>query len=220
MSAFAARRYDPNAKTLSDRAYYLTIACVLLFGFGVNALMVGVFADKIANVNPLAFIISYCIMVPAGIIINVFSRRAWLSFIGYCMVVLPLGMFLALLLPLYAVKYVFAAFVATFCITGAMVIFAAFFPSVFYSYFKLISICVLVGMLANLILALCGRVAYSDWLSWLITALFAAYIGLDVCYARNRPKTLDSAIDSACGLYVDIIYVFLRLLAIIARNKD
>jgi FtsH-binding integral membrane protein len=54
---------------------------------------------------------------------------------------------------------------------------------------------------------------------WLVVCLFSCYIGFDISFAKNRPRTLDNAIDSACGLYLDIVNLFLRILMIIARNR-
>lgn len=52
----------------------------------------------------------------------------------------------------------------------------------------------------------------------LVVLIFCCYIGFDISLAKSRPKTLDNAVDSACGLYLDIINLFIRLLAIFGRN--
>ena len=152
LSIFKNRYSSADAKFISDKAFYAVVAATLLFGFAVNALEVILLGDIISQWvygggNYLIFVICYFVMAIAGVCINSFSRKPLLSFIGYCLVVLPIGAVLAL-----------------------------------------------------------------------VVLIFCCYIGFDISLAKSRPKTLDNAVDSACGLYLDIINLFIRLLAIFGRN--
>ena len=107
LSAFNKDRYNvENAKFISDRAFYLVVAAALLFGFAVNALEVVFLADIVVTWNPIVFLVVYLILAIGGVCINAFSRNPALSFIGYCMVVLPIGALLAMVVPAYSIGVV------------------------------------------------------------------------------------------------------------------
>lgn len=215
-----AKKGRPAAKILDDRTFYIAVFAVLFFGFFVNAIIVAFFADAIASMNVLTFTIGYTISLLVGVLITAFSRRAWLSFIGFCLVVLPLGAFLALVIPAAGIKYVLSAFIVTACITGAMALFSIFYPRAFSSFFTAIGLCVFVGLLAEIVLMLCGFSSFGSWFDWLVTLFFASYIGIDVALCRSCDKTLDNAIDCACGLYIDIVYLFIRVVVLLARSRN
>ena len=60
---------------------------------------------------------------------------------------------------------------------------------------------------------------HSNWLDWVVAAIFCGYIGYDWGRANQIPKTLDNAVDSAAALYMDIINLFLRVLRILGRRR-
>lgn len=211
------KRYESEGKIISDRTFYLVLAATLFFGFAVNVLEVTVMTEFILTWNPLVFFITYIFMLFAGVLINIVSRNPVVSFIGYCMVVLPLGALLSITLPAYAPTTVLSAFGATALVSAAMIILAIVRPSVFYTAWKVVSVCLVLAVIWSLV-AMFFFPSNLVWLDWLVVILFCCYIGFDVSLARNRPKTLDNAVDSACGLYLDIINLFIRILAIVARR--
>ena len=216
--SFSKDRYNnvENAKFVSDRAFYAIVAAVLLFGFAVNAIEVVFFAEAISTWNPIVFFIVYFVMAVAGVCINVFSRNPVLSFIGYCMVVLPIGALLALVVPGYSMGVVRSAFLVTAILAVAFGLLAVLYPKFFYSMWKVLSLSLLIALIWSLVAMFTGSYFSSGyvWLDWIVVLIFCCYVGFDVALAYGRPKTLDNAIDSACGLYLDLVNLFLRLLII------
>ena len=210
---------DANAKLISDRTYYLVIAATLFFGFAVNVIEVWFFADYFITWNPVVFFIVYFVSAVAGILINTLSRKPVLSFIGYCLVILPLGAALTLIVPYYSFNVVRSAFLVTALLTGAFMLLALLYPKVFYSMWRVLSVCLFVALLWMIINMFTSfAVTAYVWVDWLVVLIFCCYIGFDISLAKAKPKTLDNAIDSACGLYLDIINLFIRLLIIFGRN--
>jgi FtsH-binding integral membrane protein len=203
---------------ISDKAFYAVLAGTLFFGFVVNALEVIFLYDFFITWNPIAFYITYIVMVLAGVIINVVSKNPVVSFIGYCMVVLPIGALLSICLPEYSMSTVISAFMATTFLTVAMMLMAIIRPQIFYSMFKILMVALMVAIIYELIAFFAGF-GGSTFIDWLVVLLFCCYVGFDVSLARSRPKTLDNAVDSACGLYLDIINIFVRLLSIMSRDN-
>ena len=226
-NAFRRNRFAniQGAKIISDKAFYLVIAAVLFFGFAVNAVEVFFFAEAIfdfvaTGANLVWFFVGYVVMGLVGICINVFSRNPAISFLGYCLVVLPIGAILALVVPSYSFGVVRSAFFVTVILSAVFGLFAILYPRVFYSVWKILALSLLIAMVWSVVALFTGAYFSSGyvWLDWLIVLIFCCYIGFDISLARNRPKTMDNAVDSACGLYLDIVNVFLRLLIIFGRH--
>lgn len=212
------RRFGTDGRALSDRAFYLLIGAALLFGFFVNALEVMFLTDFFLSWNPTVFLIVYLVMVIVGCIMSVWSRNPVISFIGYCMVVLPLGAVLSIYLPAFTYKTITSAFLVTTFLSLFMIILALVYPRVFNSIFALLGIAVLVALIYQIVAIFTGF-GNNTWVDWLIVLLFSAYVGFDVSLARVRPRTVNNAVASACAIYVDLIYVFIRLVAIFGRHE-
>lgn len=212
------RRFGTEGRALSDRAFYLLIGAALLFGFFVNALEVMFLTDFFLSWNPTVFLIVYLVMVIVGCIMSVWSRNPVISLIGYCMVVLPLGAVLSIYLPAFTYKTITSAFLVTTFLSLFMIILALVYPRVFNSIFALLGIAVLVALIYQIVAIFTGF-GNNTWVDWLIVLLFSAYVGFDVSLARVRPRTVNNAVASACAIYMDLIYVFIRLVAIFGRHE-
>ena len=77
--------------TLSENTYNLVIGGCLLYGFVVNALIVWLLGDFFTNMNYAVFLIGYFVLGFAGIMISTKSQNPVVSFIGYNLVVVPIG---------------------------------------------------------------------------------------------------------------------------------
>lgn len=211
-------KYGNEGLALSDRTFYLSIGLFLLLGFGVNALEVVFLAEFFASWNALAFLIVYMVMVIVGCIMSVVSRNPVLNFIGYCMVVLPIGAVLSLYLPAQAHGTIVSAFMVTTFLSLFMIIFALVYPRAFSSVFALLSLALFVALIYQIV-AIFLNFGNNTWIDWLVVLVFSAYVGFDVSLARARPRTLNNAIASACALYMDLVFIFIRLVSIFGRNN-
>lgn len=218
MALSILKRSDKFAKILSDKIFYCVVAGTLFFGFFVNAITVGLFADRIAAWDFVIFTIVYIVMTIVGLFVNALSRNPVVSFIGYCMVILPIGAYLSLLLPHFAYETLRSAFVVTALLSLVMLVLAVIYPAVFQSMIKLLGVCLLVALLYQIVAVFAGF-GSGTFVDWVIVLLFCCYIGFDISFARKREKTLDNAVDSACGLYLDIVNLFVRLLVLFASSK-
>ena len=212
------KRYAPIGKTISDKTFYLTIALTLLFGFAVNAIEVVFFYDFFMTIDPIIFLIAYVVLYLAGALINAFAKNPVLSFVGYCMSVLPLGAILCIYVPAVGISAVRSAFLATAFITVIMGLLAIMYPNFFYSIFKPITVCLVVALLYQLFACIFRWSTFDSLIDWLVVIIFSCYVGFDVAQARNRPRTLTNAMRSAGALYIDIILIAIRLMRIFSKD--
>lgn len=202
--------------TLSANTYNLVIGGCLLYGFIVNALIVWLCGDLFMNMNYIVFLIGYFVLAFAGIFISSKSQNPAISFLGYNLVVVPIGAVLSVCLPGYAFKEILLAIIITGAVVGIMTVLASTQPQLFSKMGVSLFIALLVAIFGELIAMLLG---YSgNIFNWIFVIIFSLYIGYDWHKAQMYPKTLDNAVDSALDLYLDIINLFIRLLDIIKRD--
>lgn len=207
-------------KIISTRVYNLVMGGVVLYGLVANAILCS-FADRIVlTLNPLVIIIGYFVLSIVGMIISRKSTNAFVSFLGYNLVCLPLGLVISLSISAYggiSSQPVQMAFIYTVAITAIMVLAAVALPQ----FFEKIGKALFIGLIA---IALVGIVTFfvqglGFVYSIAVAALFSLYIGYDFYRSQQFAKTVDNAVDCALDIYLDIVNLFLALLRIFG-NRD
>ena len=225
LSVFSARKEERLNSGVGDqisvRRYNAVMLLTLLWGFLVNTVMVYYFAIPImrllSGVGPLWFFIGYFVLAIAGIAISARSTNPWISFLGYNLLVLPIGVLLCLILPGIPVAIVTKALLLTGIVTATMTLLGLVAPNVFLGMGRTLFIALIVGILAELVATFLFHYSGTAF-DWIFVVLFSGYIGYDVAKSQIYPKTVDNAVDCALDIYLDIINIFIRLLALLSRR--
>ncbi len=204
---------------VSERTYNLYLGGVIAYGLLVNIFLCAKCSGFILSMNPLIFYIGYFICVLAGSFISAKSNDPLVSFLGYNLVVVPMGLVVSSLVYVYgglSSTLVLQAIVYTAGITIVMICCSILKPE-FFSKLSGLLFGGLLGLIVIEIIFLILRIPQS------FTALFGAvifslYIGYDYWRAQQYPKTIDNAVDSALDIYIDIINLFIRILSILGRD--
>ena len=204
-------------ENLSEKTYNLVIGACLLYGFALNALMVKFLSPVFRGMNPIALLVGYFVLCLAGILVSR-SRNPGLSFLGYNLVVVPIGAVLAVILPEYSADTVLTAVVVTGIVVAVMMLLATLLPNLFSRIGFALFIALAVSVIVELVAMLLGF--YGGIFDWIFVVIFSLYIGFDWYRAQQFPKSLDNAIDCVLDLYLDIINLFLRILSLISRSRD
>ena len=211
----------PISGEMSAKSYNLTLTGVVFYGILVNAIMCSIIdpLEFFLNYNPITLFVAYIVLVIGGVVINNFCKSAIAKFIGYNMVVLPIGVVISV--AVFAVggidsPVVMGACYYTALITAIMVIASYLFPNFFAKLggvllFSLITLLV-VGILGRFIPALYAGGIYS----YISACIFSLYIGFDVYRAQRFPKTVANAITAALDIYLDIANLFLDILRLLS----
>lgn len=210
-------RMQPVPETLSPSVYNLALGGFVLYGFLINAFMVYALADKFAGINTWVFVILYFVCCIAGSLLAR-SRNPVMSFLGYNLIVVPIGVMLCLFLPAYSMTAIMPAITVTAVIAGVMTLLSTAFPNVFLKMGRGLFISLIIGVIAQLVAALFGYAGTG--FNWAFVILFSLYLGFDWARAQQYPKTLDNAIDSAMDIYLDLINIFIRLLEIFSKRDS
>lgn len=118
----------------------------------------------------------------------------------------------------YNAAIVFQAFGMTASVTVIMLCLGALFPDFFLRigkvlFFSLLALCA-VGFITLIFHMNIGFYSYAS------AAIFSMYIGYDWAKSNQYVHTLDNAIDSACDIYLDIINLFMDILAILGNGSS
>ena len=214
---------DDLAAILDDRTYNIALGSTVMYGLILNMIMCAVLGNKMAHVNPLFLLIGYFASCIIGVLMSSKSDNPVISFIGYNLVVVPVGLVLSITISAYvragAGDLIFQAIVYTAVSTAVMIGLSIALPD-FFSKIGWILFGALLGLVIAELLALFIFPGSQNMLAWIGAGIFALYIGYDYWRAQQFPKTLDNAIDCAVDIYLDIINLFLKILRILAGGRS
>ncbi len=198
--------------------FNLILGGTLLWGFLMNILFC-VFLGRAAARLPYGVVtIAYVVLAFTGILINTRSQKPLWSFVGYNLVVLPLGLVLSALIADAGADAVRETFQITAAVTAGMLLLSNRKPELFSRMGPCLLGALLLALAAELVSFLFSR--SFEAVNVVVALIFCGYIGFDWARAQQRPCTADNAIDSACALYLDIINLALRILASRSRRRD
>lgn len=210
------------ADQISARSYNTIMCGTLLWGFLVNVLMIVFLAEPIMalafRVNPWIIFIGYIVLAIIGIIMSAKSTNPVVSFIGFNLLVVPMGVMLCLMVPGLPAAIVTKALLLTGIVTATMVLLGIIKPDIFLSMGRTLFIAFLAAFIAELVATFLFHYQGSAF-DWIFVILFSGYIGYDVAKSQAYPKTVDFAVDSALDIYIDIIGLFIRLLSLLSRES-
>lgn len=203
---------------ISANAYNLILGAVLLWGFAVNwYLVTTVPAEVMLAIPQIAFLIGYFVLAMSGVALLAGSQDPMYSFLGYNLIVLPVGLLLVVVLPDYSHEIIVQAVQTTILLTAGMMILGTLFPA----FFRRIESSLFIALLVSILVELGQAFFFGTHLAamdYIVAAIFCGYIGVDWGRANRIERTVDNAIDSAAALYLDIINLFLRILRIMAKK--
>lgn len=211
--------YDPE-EIISTKTYNTVMGAVVLEGLIVNYIICLMGINVYESMNPLAFIIGYFIFAFAGIMISKVSKNPFISFVGYNMLVLPMGLSVSAVVEGYggiSSDVVRNAFLLTAIITFVMIGFSMLFEDFFAKIGGVLMAGLLGALLAGGVAMLMGMDLGA--ISFFVAILFAFYIGYDFYRSQQFEKTYDNAVDCAVDIYLDIINLFLRIVRILGRSS-
>ena len=211
-------RTEANAPIMSERNYNITIGMTLMWGFALNLLTVmTVPVDVIMAIPEWMLLVGYFICVIAGTMMFSSSDNPVVSFAGYNLVAIPIGIVLTPFILSFDPEIVQQALMVTTGFTGLMMALGTVYPKFFLSIGRTLMMSLISVIVIELMLAFVFGMSLAI-MDWVVALIFCGYIGYDWARANQIPKTLDNAIDSAAALYLDIINLFIRILSILGRR--
>lgn len=221
-----------GGRQISQRAYYGTIAGLTFVGFLVMAITYAFtlspqFALSVAN-SPQAILVTTWVAIGAsflGIILQAVgayrirngSNSLALMIIGYVLIVCSLGFSVSFIMNSYDLGSIMGAFVGTAAIGGVMTLAGFLFPGFFQRIYGILIGCLIGVIIAQIIMLFMG--VDQSWINWVVLLIFAGLIAVDTYRATRTEPTWSNAIFWATNIYLDLINIFIRLLAIFGDRR-
>jgi len=204
---------------VSSYTYNLIIGMVLCWGLYLNWLIAkNLDFAALAEFSPLLVLGGCLAAFGFGVLLFNHSTNPLFSFIGYNFVVVPLGLVgTATLQPVIPFQIADTLRVAVLA-NITMTCLGGFLPR----FFEKISGALLTAVLAVVFVAAVEILMLDKQhqvIDLLVVLVFCGYVGLDWGRANRIPKTISNAVDGAAAVYMDIIYLFLRILRIPTNTK-
>jgi uncharacterized protein len=216
---FSRRRGE---SAISERVFIFLLGLYLCVGLAATSIVAAL--SYSAHLN-LAVVLVFGLALPiSGIMLSNYSQDWKLSTIGYLLVVIPFGILLGPVVAMYKLPSVVQVVMMTTVVTGGMWVLGTVIPPItknFSGYIIAALLLLIAGDVTRAILPAFGvkPVLLGFW-PWVGAILFSGLIVYDINKAMQIPRTLDNVADSAVGLYLDVINLFLRLLEIFGKPKD
>ena len=205
-----------------DRSKYnLVIGGMLVYGFFVDALICYFFGDILNYVldsGPvmIGFFVTNIVCVILSVVLSS-SPNAVVNFIGYNLMVLPIGLMLGMVVSAVSYKLVLGALLGTGVFTVLMIAASFIKPEFFLSLGPTLGIALGITVAVELVLFLRGF--GTEFTDYIVIAIFSLYLGFDWQRANRVTPSIRNAILSATQIYLDIVNIFIRLLRILARSR-
>lgn len=200
--------------SISDRTFMGSLAAFVCYGLLVTTIMASYFAPMIPS---LTYIICVGLIIPLiGIFMSSSSQIA-LSFIGYNLIVAPIGLTLGPIAHFYSHDIVQNAALLTLLITGMMGFAGVTYPKFFEKLGNVLFyslLCLVVVRLIGIFVPVIGSFGMLDYIA---ATIFSLYIGYDMHRSTKVQRTYTNALHIAVSLYLDILNLFLSLTNILKK---
>ena len=212
------RMHSYAGTQVTERGYNMTIGLTLLWGDMINAVMAAFFTYQILRINYVLILVLYFVgTIGCSILIHKSDNPA-VSFAGFTGMAVSMGLLLTFYVTAFTGHSVAYAFIATALVTVIMVLLSMLYPGFFMNLGRTL----IISLLACIIIEVAGAFIFGlpmTIIDYAVALLFCGYIGLDWSRAQQYPKTLDNAIDSAADIYLDVVNLFVRILAITGKRR-
>lgn len=220
MKTFTTGVFERSGRdTLSDNVFYLILTLSLIWGFCCTAIAANMSVESGFTPNVWQIIGIGLVIPVVGIFISIGSENPILSFIGYNMVLIPMGIILGPVVNQYSPDSVRNALLLTGGITFFMGFMGTCFPRLFANLGTVLFMSLVGLVLLRAAQLFIPEMATFTWIDYLSAGIFSLYIGFDMYRAQEMPKTFDNAIDLSVDLYLDILNLFINILKIMGEAK-
>lgn len=202
-----------NTGIISDSMYNAIIGLVLMWGFGVNFLILdNVPVETILAIPSWIIIVGYFALAISGQMIYNASDKPLFSFIGYNMIVVPVGVLITPLLARYDQSMVVDAFLQMLLISAAMMLAGALKPKFFENIMGVTTIILFGVIIAQIFSIFVLGSSFGDWYDYLIIIGMSIYIAFYWAKGIEKERTVDNAIDTGADIYLPMVNIFLSSL--------
>ena len=229
LSSISKERREERLNTKVDnpidvRKYNAVYGGVIAWGLLLTALLFYAFGTQILQVNIIVLVIVVLVGSIGGAIISDASTNPWVSFLGYNIMVLSMGSFVAGCVAnrvrLGYGEVILPAILYTLAATLGMIVAAVIAPKFFEQIGGMLFGATFGFIAAEALTFFITGSWFSSLVGWFGIILMSLYVGYDFHRAQQFPKSVDNAVDSALDMYMDIAGLFLNIMHVLSEAKS
>lgn len=202
---------------MTEKTFYSSIAGLVGYGLVLTALLAAYVAPPVPST--LFMILCGLVLPIVGIFVSQNSNPK-IAFLGYNLIVAPMGLVLGPVANFYSPDIVFNTVVITAIITGLMAIAGLTYPNLFKSLGGVLFYSLLGLLIVRIIAIFVPAMNSFGIIDYIAAAIFSLYIGYDMYRASTIGRTWNNIVGISVSLYLDIINLFLSLLSILSNDND
>ena len=203
--------------TISERTFMGSIAGFISYGLVLTYIMARYFAPETPSIW---FLIGVGLIIPlVGCFISS-SDNLPISFLGYNLIVLPIGLCLGPLANFVEPQIIQDAALLTAIITGVMGFAGITYPNLFKNIGGVLFYSLLGLVVVRLLQMFIPTLQHLTIIDYIAAGIFSLYIGYDMYRSTTVARTTGNALHIAVSLYLDIINLFLNLVSIFSSDND
>ena len=210
---FSSMSRAEDGTVVSRSVYNLMIGLIIFYGLLINVAECYFLKDFFAKMNMWVFLIGYLVLAIGGIVMIHKAKSPAISFIGYNLLVLPVGGVVSVCVGATNQVAVLQAFLTTTIVVAFMTLMGTLWTNFFLKIGVVLGVCLGVLIVAELLTMLITG-SMPIIYSWIGAGIFTLFIGYDWSRAQISPPTKKNAVMNAASLYLDIVNLFLDLLRI------
>ena len=197
---------------MKTRKFYLVTFAIVIYSLLLTAIAAYPGSDLQLNLLQMLFLGLGAPIL--GIFLMMIDNHIIYPVIGQHLVAISLGVFIAPYLNRYAPGVVLQASSLTLIITLFMGVLGYIKPSWFEGLQGPLFVALITLITIRLVGLFFPQLNVFHWVDYLTAFIFSLYIGLDVYLLSRVPRSYSEAIRRGCSLYLDILNLFLSILAI------
>lgn len=203
---------------------FYAILLTAVTAFGLPYLLVAIGQTQLYAGLVIAGLIAVFILSFVGQFVIARARSKPVAIIVFSLFSVAMGIWISPLVIIYEAEVLIYSLFVTSAIFGIMAIYGAVTKrdlSGFGSFLFMM----LLGSLVLLLLNLLIQSSSLNWiLSYVVLAVYIGFIAFDINRVKKMASTgefgLNAALLMALNLYIDFVYVFIRIVALIGNSKN
>lgn len=195
--------------SISNSAFYGVLGGAICYGLAVTAYLASL---SLIPVLTWPILIGIVVVSFAGVFVSLSTDNPIVTFIGYNMIVVPFGLMLESSIRKYAPGVVTNAALITGLIAGIMTLSATIYPQFFSKLGGVLFYSLLCLVFVRVLQIFVPALQHLRIIDYISAGIFSLYIGWDMYRASQVTRTVNSALNIAVAIYLDLINLFLSVL--------
>lgn len=226
MSTIYYENSNTSTNTMTKVFGWLFYAILLtaITSFGLPYLLVNINATDMYSTILLVGVIAVCLLSFVGNFIIARTRSKATAITVYSLFAISMGVWISPLIIMYELGTIIYSLFITSAIFGIMAIYGAVTKRDLSSFGSFLIMLLLGALLLSFFNIFFASNELNWFLSYVVLGIYIGFIAFDIQRVKKIAQTgsmnLNISLLMALNLYVDFVYIFIRILSLVGSRRD